>query len=547
MNVISGNTNAGVALVGTGTSGNVVAGNLIGADVTGSTALGNAMFGVLLYEGPSDNTIGGTTVSARNIIAGNGWDGVDVYGSNDNVVEGNFVGTDITGTVALANNGSNPYAFASGGVQISDGSAGNTIGGLTATPGTGAGNLISGNLFAGVNLYQAGPGNLVAGNLIGTNAAGTLALGNLFDPTIDYGGVGVAVQYSPDTTVGEPGGRNVISGNGLGTVNGTNVSLYDSSGSVVQSNYIGTDITGTVALSSTTLIGVWLQSGSYTVGGLTPTPGTGLGNVISGNDEGITDSSYTAGSSDVIEGNIIGADASGLHELPNPIAGVGLGQVSLVTIGGTAAGSANLISGDNRYGSGGNVELRGSSDNTIEGNLIGTDITGEAALPALPGDVLGFGVVIADGATDNTVGGTSAAARNVISGIDGQGVSIGVASIPGSISSGNVVEGNFIGTDAAGTIAITNAEDGVAIGTGALTTPSAAPGRSGQRHQRATPMTASRSTARARPATWSPATSWARTPREPPRSPTAIDGVEIDTECHGQHDRRLPTRPARAT
>ena len=147
----------GWRLIGTGTSGNVVLGNLIGTNVTGSTALGNATIGVLLYEGPSDNLIGGTTVTARNIISGNGWSGVDIYSSNDNLVEGNFVGTDVTGDIALGNNGSNPnYGFAQGGITMSFGSAGNTIGGLTAIPGTGAGNLISGNTFAGVNAYGAG-------------------------------------------------------------------------------------------------------------------------------------------------------------------------------------------------------------------------------------------------------------------------------------------------------------------------------------------------------------------------------------------------------
>ncbi len=273
-------------------------------------------------------------------------------------------------------------------------------------------------------LNGAGSNNLIAGNLIGTDATGTVALGNLFDPVENVGGDGVYVSYSPDTTVGEPGGRNVISGNGAGTGYGANVDLLGSSGSVVQSNFIGTDITGTVALSNETFEGIYLADGSYTVGGLTPTPGTGLGNVISGNGFwGVYAYSNDGGS--VIEGNIIGADATGLHELPNGEGVALVGGVSLVTIGGTVAGSANLISGDNLY-SGRDVALSGS-DNTIEGNLIGTDITGEAALPLLPGDVGGIGVFIIDGATGNTVGGTSAAARNIILGIDGPGVYIGAA------------------------------------------------------------------------------------------------------------------------
>ena len=94
----------------------------------------------------------------------------------------------------------------------------------------------------------------------------------------------------------------------------------------------------------------------------------------------------------VVEGNIIGADATGKHELPNAMSGIFLYQASGVTIGGTAAGAGNLISGDNRYGNEGNIYLDQSSNNAIEGNLIGTDITGLGRLPALPGDANSTGV-----------------------------------------------------------------------------------------------------------------------------------------------------------
>ena len=307
-------------------------------------------------------------------------------------------------------------------------------------------------------LYYAGSDNLVAGNLIGTDSTGAVALGNLFDPAAAGGGLGVDVYYSPDTIVGELGGSNVISGNGLGTLNGTNVYLLDSSGSVVQSNFIGTDITGTVALSTATLWGVAVQYGSYTIGGLTPTPGTGLGNVISGNAIGIYYAGDTVPDTVLIEGNIIGADATGEHELPNSDGGVFLYQVSLVTIGGTEAGAGNLISGNNRPGTAGDLFLDDSTDNAVEGNLIGTDITGLASLPALPGDGNGIGVLIISGSTDNTIGGTTAAARNIISGINGPGVYITDAT-----TTGNVVEGNYIGTDATGTAALANDSDGVEI------------------------------------------------------------------------------------
>ncbi len=438
-NVVSGNTNDGVEINGAGATGNVVAGNLIGTDVTGTVAMGNLADGVLLYEGASDNVIGGTTASARNIISANADSGVLIYGGNDNLVEGNYIGTDKTGSVGLGNNqGSGTNGFEFGGISLYIGSSGNTIGGLTATPGTGVGNVISGNTFAGVVLNYAGSNNLIAGNLIGTDATGTVALGNLYDAAVNYGGAGVGVLNSGSTIVGEPGGRNVISANGPGTVGGTNVYMTYSSGSVIQSNYIGTDITGTVALSTSTLNGVEVQYGSYTIGGLTPTPGTGLGNVISGNSIGIYYAGYTASDAVLIEGNIIGADATGEHELPNRNGGVILDQVSLVTIGGTAAGAGNLISGDNRPGSEGDIFLDDSTDNAVEGNLIGTDITGGASLPALPGDGNGIGVLISNGSTDNTIGGTTAAARNIISGIDGPGVYI-----TDPTTSANVVLGNL--------------------------------------------------------------------------------------------------------
>ena len=98
---------------------------------------------------------------------------------------------------------------------------------------------------------------------------------------------------------------------------------------------------------------------------------------------GIYYAGYTVPDAVVIEGNIIGADATGKHELPNPDGGVILYQVSLVTIGGTAAGAGNLISGDNRPGSEGNIFLDDSTDNAVEGNLIGTDITGAGSAASL--------------------------------------------------------------------------------------------------------------------------------------------------------------------
>ncbi len=178
-NVISGNA-SGIRLVG---SSSLIEGNLIGTDVTGKKAIGNEE-GMTVTG--SNNTIGGTTAAARNIISGNFNFGIDMGESSGNVVEGNYIGTDITGEVALPNGGNNgATAQNSAGVLLSTrlhNLSNNTIGGTTSA----ARNVISGNAFSGVQItvdnVRGGTGltenNLLEGNFIGLDATGTKALGN---------------------------------------------------------------------------------------------------------------------------------------------------------------------------------------------------------------------------------------------------------------------------------------------------------------------------------------------------------------------------------
>src|SRR5262249_53727934 len=118
-NVIAGSQNDGVWISDTGTTANQVQGNFIGTDVLGTHALANGRSGVVLLGGASGNTVGGTTPGARNLISGNGFSGVFLYGggTTGNAVQGNFVGTDVLGTHALGNG----Y-----GVVIENGAANNT-------------------------------------------------------------------------------------------------------------------------------------------------------------------------------------------------------------------------------------------------------------------------------------------------------------------------------------------------------------------------------------------------------------------------------------
>ena len=200
-NLISGNNGEGISFGGTG---NTVQNNFIGTDVTGTLPLGNGDHGV--FVSGSNCLVGGTTVDARNVISANNGGGVQLSIGSDNVVQGNFIGTDVTGTIALSNH--------DGGVWIED-ARNNIIGGLTATPGAPPGNLISGNdLFFGVILDLGGAqGNLIQGNIIGADITGTQPLGNL-------GGVGIFGGHpfgsGSDNTVGgtDPTARNIIAFNG---------------------------------------------------------------------------------------------------------------------------------------------------------------------------------------------------------------------------------------------------------------------------------------------------------------------------------------------
>src|SRR5262249_23316258 len=149
---------AGVLIADPGTGGNVVQGNLIGTNAAGTAALGNTSSGVEILTGTTGNTIGGSATRARNGISGNQGVGLEILnlGRSDNVVAGNFIGTDVTGTVALANR--------SAGVLVGAQAKNNTIGGNTNA----ARNVISGNQSTGVQITDSGTsGNTVAGNFIG--------------------------------------------------------------------------------------------------------------------------------------------------------------------------------------------------------------------------------------------------------------------------------------------------------------------------------------------------------------------------------------------
>jgi len=479
-NVISGNSGHGVLISGSTSTGNTLHGNYIGTDATGTAALGNGNNGVTVGDNATNNTIGGTTAGAGNVISGNKVEGVfftQVSGSN--LVQGNYIGTKAAGSAALGNgqngvkilgspnitvarniisgngndgvlvvgDGANVIQVqgnyigtdSSGAAAVGNGAAGvafltanNMLGGTTPQ----ARNVISGNKREGV--YISAIGNYVQGNFIGTNAAGTAALGNALD--------GVKLDGAGSTFVGatEAGARNVISGNqGVGLT----ISGGAASSNIVQGNFIGTDVTGTVALGN--LAGGLLIFGgpNNVIGGAV----AGARNVISGNKFDGVRLDGAGATKNSVQGNFIGTDVSGTVAIPNNFHGVRLSDASDNTVGGTAAGAGNLISGNNSSGVFIDTLQGTSIGNKVQGNFIGTSVSGISAL-GNGSD----GVLIQLSSSNNLIGGTEAGARNIISANGNVGVVL-------VIGSGNLVQGNFIGTDLSGNLALGNRGGGVAI------------------------------------------------------------------------------------
>jgi hypothetical protein len=442
---------AGIHLTGTGATGDWVYGNFLGVDPTGTQALPND-FGVEIDAGASTNLVGtngdGVNDAAeRNLISGNLFAGVWINGSgtNANVVAGNFIGTDVTGAVAIDNGTQSVYdpsvnATFGGGVVIENGASNNRVGtdGLSVDD-AGQRNVIAGSPNDGVDIaYGGSDGNIVAGNFIGTDHTGTLALGIVGDGVfIAAGADSNWVGVNPNGGVAADQG-NLISGAGY-----DGVQIYDNADSnVVAGNKLGTDVTGTLSVSN--YQGVEIDSGTgNTVGGTS----AATRDIISGNRwDGVH---IVGGGNNVVEGDYIGVDASGSSPLGNPASGIAIiGGSSGNTIGGATAGSDNVISA-NGYGI--FMSDSGTTGNLVEGNDIGTDRTGSLGL----GNA-NIGVEIRGSTTNDTIGGTTAGARNIISANGTYGVFLTDFG-----TTGIVVQGNLIGTDGTGTVGLGNGYDGV--------------------------------------------------------------------------------------
>ncbi len=380
-----------------GCDGNVIQGNYLGVAANGTSARQNN-WGIQLTNS-SNNLIGGTTAAARNVISGNGNSAIAINSGNANVIQGNFIGTTAAGTAVLTA----PFASFAG-IRIQDAtSIDNLIGGSAP----GAGNVISG--INGFAIFTTGTGTVIQGNRIGTDVNGVNKLPN---------SGGVLVSGSNILVGGTTAeARNVISGN-----NGDGVTITGV-GSRLQGNYIGTDITGSIALGNTGS-GVVAGNGAL-IGGTTPA----MRNIIAGNSfNNISLGSFGAAAPVTVQGNYIGTDVTGTRALGTTNVGVSISSNNNL-IGGVVAGARNVISGNI---TGVQIGFSNVVGNVIQGNFIGLNAAGTAPL----GNTL-QGVAI-NGSVNNIIGGTQAEAANKIAFNGGPGVVIS-----GS-GQGNAVRGNSI-------------------------------------------------------------------------------------------------------
>jgi len=417
-NVICGPAGSGAGLhewrIQGVSAGNLVAGNLLGIYPTGTTLCPTPTNGGMWTLSPSHSTtIGGTSNAHRNVIASR----MDIRSAGTRVV-GNFIGTDITGTAALA----------AVGIRIQSSAANIEIGAPTSMIGQLGGNLVSG----GSSVETGATGALIRGNLIGTDVTGLTRLGG--------GLIAMLASINPmlSATVGGSSleDRNVVTGLPFVAPPSTGAGVVVTGGRavVIAGNYIGTDVTGSVDLNPDGIPGVFFSNSdpASIIGGTTAIPGTPPGNVISGNSYGVRTSGPTTG---LIVGNIIGLDAVGGAAVPNQLDGIFGGR----TVGGTTPAHRNVISGNGGAGI--------AVPTLVQGNFIGTDITGTSPIPN-QGPGVSHNCAGALGAIGGATMTPGTPPGNVISGNSNRGIVMTCTSTVLGPDTMTLVQGNIIGLDA---------------------------------------------------------------------------------------------------
>ena len=301
---------AGILINGSGGQKTTITGCFIGTNAAGNVAAPN-VHGIELIAS-SNNTIGGSVLSSRNLISGNSGDGIRItsqpvgVNAKNNLIAGNLIGTDKSGTGAIGNGD---------GISLEHLTGPNTIGAVPPLPR----NVISGNQTDGISLRDADE-TLVIGNYIGTNAAGTGKVGNTYGVSLE--------ELAFSNKIGNIGSGNLISGNAK---NGINIGNGGPFNNQVLANLIGTRADGTTALGNA-FYGVALTNGTLnSIGGTV----SGSGNVIAFNSGGIA---FGGGTGNAIRQNSIFSNTTmGIDLIPN-----GSGNVSPNDLNDPDTGPNNL-------------------------------------------------------------------------------------------------------------------------------------------------------------------------------------------------------------
>jgi CSLREA domain-containing protein len=378
------------------------------------------------------------------VISDTSTDAVTVNaGGGGSQIEGNFIGTNATGTAQAAepNRGAGVVVNGANGVHIGGSSPAQR-------------NVISGNgdpintTFGTTPPYgirvKAGEQTAISGNLIGTSADGLTAVPNALS------GVKLGLEGS---AAGSTVTGNLLSGNGVSPGNAFGVQVVLAGADIkIQGNRIGTDLAGTGAIPNN-FDGVDLLND---VGVLVGGHASGEGNLVSGNARyGISVNNPDA----VIEGNLVGTNALGTAELGNGNNGINVNGQTGTRIGHSNVLGRNVISGNG--GSGIVFDQAGGSNSTVQDNYIGTNKAGASELHNNGAGIIvhgGSGILFGGGLFDHANGGLG----NLISGNVGSGLVLNQPEGPTGASN-NTISGNRIGTDTGGTADIGNGGAGISI------------------------------------------------------------------------------------
>jgi len=433
-NILSGNSYSGLSFSGPGATNNIIKGNYMGPASDGVSYVTNnpQLVGLVFSFGALSNTIGGTNAGDGNLMSGNGTAttggkgiSLEVGGGASNIVQGNIIGPQKSGSAIIVPN------YQNYGIHFALGNNNNIFGGNQA----GARNIISANNNVGFFMRANCFGTQIKGNYIGVSSDGSSFIPNSSQDT----GVFLNQVFLSSVTIGgnTAGDGNIISGQYSGPATPAyGIYINGTYNNTIQGNIIGLNSTGTALITGANQThGIYLNSYRNLIGGVTPKER----NIISGNTTYgvfVTGPNATA---NTIKGNYIGLPVNGTTFLANSTQDYGVvidNSASMNTIGGTLANEGNLISGNSTgiANSGTGVLLALSTLNKVYGNFIGTQNNGASYVA---NNEQGTGIEIQG--SSNYIGGNTPLFRNIISANENYGIYMTAS------SNNNLIFGNYIG------------------------------------------------------------------------------------------------------